>query len=923
VWYTNIRSLYANISLLKSLTIDIAPKIILLSESRTVENMNDAELEIVNYKIYRCDGANRHTGGAAIYVHNSISAHSVLTYDKNFIWCIAINVTRGFANDCFCVIYRGHQSTSNDFCEFFNYLCESLTSINSNLHIFGDINYDFKKDIVAKKLKTVARSFNLKQLVEKPTRVTNESSTIIDWYFTNRKNVTCEVLAENQISDHFSLSANFNCKSTSNDSFITVKSWKNYSIERLNYSLDQIDWSDYSARVSLNEKTSFLFDHLESIVDSLVTTQKIRASNKSFKWYNEDLKNMKIVRNTAHQEWRTNKSDTNWNNYKISRNKYKNALISAESEFISSQLSNNKSDPKKLWKILKSIYCDDKNNRINSIKFDGENITDDKIICDKLNSYFISSIENLAERIPKINRDPVREVYVKSVFTLKPINVSELKLFVKQIEKKSFVNNINGRVLNDAMCHEAFSYCFCDIINYSFMSGTFPDPFKTSIIVPIQKVKNSINHDELRPVNRLKIEESLIERVVKFQLIDYFEHNDLFIPEQSGFRKKHSCETALNFVVHNWRHALDNKNIVLCVFLDLKRAFETIDREVLIRKLARYGLDRYALSWFENFLSGRRQVTKFNECLSSAEMVKIGIPQGSVLSCILFIIFINDIKSVLKFSDISLFADDALIQLKCADLNDGLSKIKSDLDSIYNYLCFSRLSLNISKTKFMVVTNKTMKDDISLSINNESIERVSEYKYLGIILDDKMSFQPFIDDLCRKMNKKFAVFKRCEKKMNYNAKVTFYKSLVQSLTDSCGTILFLVNQSQLSRIQLIQNRFARTLLRADCRASITSMLDQLQWMSIKQRVNFNTLKFLQKVNYGQAPIYLQALLRRVGDTHGRTTRQRDKFAIIWSHRISVFQNGLQLYNHVKEKFIQDSPNCSLKTYFAHYVLNNF
>jgi hypothetical protein len=902
---------------------DISPKILLLSESRTIENMSDSELKLNNYKIFRCDAANRHTGGVVIYIHESVSAHVVYKHDIKSIWALAISVTRGFCNDCFCVVYRGHQSSVDDFREFFSTLCESLSEINSNCHIVGDMNFDFTKDKFSKELKNIARSYNFKQLVTQPTRVTNDSSSLIDWFFTNRKNASCNVEINNQISDHYSLSVNFKPKNKSQKCTKIIKTWKNYSLDKLLQLINQFPWNSYSDCIDINEKTSFLFDNLELAVDSLVRVKKVKVHNNSYKWFNSDLQSLKNSRDNAHGKWKSDKNEFNWNCYKKNRNDYKNALQKAESNYISTQLSNFSDNPKKMWKILKSLYSDDHEKIIDTIKFDDGVETEPNVIAERLNDYFIRSVINLAEKIPKIDCDVSERINVNCCFSFKMISVNELRFFVKQVEKKSFINNINGRVLNDAMCHNSFAQCFCDIINYSFMSATFPDSLKTSIIVPLQKVKNTINYDELRPINRLKVEENIIERVVKCQTVDSFEQNNLFICEQSGFRKKHSCETALNSVIYEWRNSLESRFNVIAVFIDLKRAFETIDRNFLLSKLHCYGLDNFAVKWFRDYLSGRHQVTLLNEFFSNEQLVDIGIPQGSVLSCILFIIFINDLKSALSFSNISLFADDALIQISCGDLGEGLHKMNDDLDNVFKYLCASRLSLNISKTKFMIISNKTVSEDIQLSINGEQLERVTEYKYLGIILDSKLSFNPLTDDLCKKLNKKFAIFKRCEKKLDNRGKITFFKSLVQSQIDSCCTLLFLLNQSQLSRLQLVQNRFARVILRVDSRTSVKLMHEQLKWMTVKQRISFNVLKFLHKIEAGNAPDYLSKLVRYMGDSSGRVTRQRNQIAPVWSDKKSIFHNGIQMYNDCKAKYLRKKPTCSLKSYFMSYANENY
>lgn len=925
-----MRSLFANLNLLRVSVIDMMPKIILLSETRTVDNMVDAELKLCGYKIFRCDSLNRHTGGVVIYTHDLISAHVIFKYNSNFIWCLAIKIDRGFENDVFCVVYRGHQCIDSDFVSFFSELSETLSSYTGQIHIVGDFNYDYNKHKISKSLRSIAKSYNLKQLISEPTRVTNESSSIIDWYLTDRKNVSYVVSTHSQISDHHSIIINIKHHESVKKK-IKVKDYSRYSRDNLVSELNKINWNEYNECDNVNKKSDFIFCNLEKILDDLIGYKEITILN-SIKWYNSELHNLKIKRNQLHSNWTFNKCDLTWNAYKQARNFYKNALQEAEKNYLMSEINNNRSDPKKLWRILKSCYSDTNCEPMQVIEFDnGEIETDGKIICEKLNNYFVDSIVNIANNVPCALNNFDNPISVDSKFNFVEISENELRILVAQSKKKNFLNNISGKSLCDAICHVKFRNAFLDLINYSLTNGVFPDAFKSSVIIPLQKVKNTIKCNEIRPINRMRIEESILERVVKVQVVKYLEDNNLFMPEQSGFRQKHSCESALTKVIYEWKKCIDSNKITIAVFLDLKRAFETIDRNLLITKMKNLGFHDIVLAWFESFLTYRKQRTKFNSEISREILISIGIPQGSVLSCILFIIFINDIKSIIKYCDINFFADDGLIQITCDNLSDGLVKLKYDLKNIYQYLCYSRLSLNTSKTKFMIVSNKKITGDVELMINSEKIERVSEFKYLGVVLDERLSFNPLTDDLCKKINKKFAIFKRCEKKLTLSSKLTFYTSLVQSQIDTYGSTLYSLNQTQLSRLQLIQNRFMRTILRAESRRSIASMLDDLQIMSVKQRVNWNSLKYIHKIKQGYAPEYLLQLISMVGDSHSYDTRQKENFYISHANLVStdrsVLRDGLRVYNQILTSYRREKDEEKIQlgiyNYLKYFVKLNF
>ena len=349
----------------------------------------------------------------------------------------------------------------------------------------------------------------------------------------------------------------------------------------------------------------------------------------------------------------------------------------------------------------------------------------------------------------------------------------------------------------------------------------------------------------------------------------------------------------------------------------------------VVNKLSKNFCSTNVTNWFRSYLTNRKQRTKFNNEFSKEIDVEIGIPQGSVLSCLLFIIFINDIRAVFIYCIIRLFADDTLIEIECDNIADGFKKLQVDLNNLFNYLCACKLSLNVDKTKFMIVSSKKINHQAELLLNNTKIEQVKEFKYLGVMLDDKLTMEAHTDFICKKLNKKFYVFKRCEKKLNLNGKLSFCNSLVLPHFDSCGSILFLLNNSQINRIQVIQNRFMRTVLRRDTRTHITDMLNDLKWMSVSQRIHYNALKFIHKITTGNSPKYLEAKIIKVNQVHGRTTRQINNYYIPLctkeSTRNLLLVKGLKLFNELTVLYENQrlSSNISFVKYTARYCKENF
>jgi len=271
------------------------------------------------------------------------------------------------------------------------------------------------------------------------------------------------------------------------------------------------------------------------------------------------------------------------------------------------------------------------------------------------------------------------------------------------------------------------------IVNRLLQKSVVPERWKEAIIIPIPKIKGTIRINEFRPINKLPIYEKILEMVIHKQLVKYLESNELITVCQSGFRS----ETALQWVLTDWKNVIGDRQMIGVVFLDLKRAFEVVDRSILIRKLQRYGLR--VLEWFRCYLENRSQRVKFNGVLSEPIDVNFGVPQGSILSPLLFLLYINDITEVMTADCcIRLFADDALIYVTGSSRQEINDKLNEQVIRVDDWLNRNKLHLNVSKTKVMLIREirrKIAENDFKVKFRGGGdLEVVSKIKYLGVMI---------------------------------------------------------------------------------------------------------------------------------------------------------------------------------------------
>ncbi len=506
----------------------------------------------------------------------------------------------------------------------------------------------------------------------------------------------------------------------------------------------------------------------------------------------------------------------------------------------------------------------------------------------------------------------------------KPRTIEQLFDVVKNLKNKKDFDGVNVQFVLDSWSH--IGETLLDIVNQSLREGIFSECWKHSMVVAVEKVAGASRPEDFRPINMMSTFEKIIEAVVKEQLLQHIQPNDILISEQSGYRQFHSCETALNYVIADWKCEIDNRNIVLAVFVDFKRAFETIDRDVLLKKLERYGVKGVELKWFSDYLSDRHQTTKFGRCKSSPLRNELGLPQGSILSAILFSLYINDIKSVFRNCNINLFADDTAIYVVGKDIDELVEKMNGELNNFDEWLKVNKLKLNAVKTKYMVLGHKNIENVKRLSVGNAVIDRVSEIKYLGCIIDEKLNFNANCNYVCKKMAKKTNFFGRISIKLNKSTRLLVYNTIIAPHINYCSTILFLSDKSHIDRIQKLQNKCMRIILRKRRRTHIKTMLAELNFISVQQQTMRDVLIFIHKIQKGLLPQYLTScfqsnegrsyILRNHGDLRLPLFRKS-------STQRSLMFDGAKMYNKIPMEVRQSDNMKYFKNYSDQYVKMNY
>lgn len=490
-------------------------------------------------------------------------------------------------------------------------------------------------------------------------------------------------------------------------------------------------------------------------------------------------------------------------------------------------------------------------------------------------------------------------------------------------------NGISTKVLFDVCC--AVGTRLLDVINRSLLNGDFPEAWKESTVIPVPKVPGTKLCKEFRPINTVAVYEKVLELTAKKQLQDHCDRNKILVIHQSGFRERHSCESVVINICDVFLREIDKGNFVLAVFLDFKRAFETVDRSILLRKLNSIGIRHTALKWFRSYLTNRHQRVKFKDCISESLPVQYGVPQGTVLGPLLFLLYINDIVTVVKGCKIELFADDTMIYLAGKDLVQMQQIVNNDLNNLFKWLCDNNLSINASKSKCCLFGKKySLKDvdlnNINIIINNQRIIPETQIKYLGVIFDSFLNFYAHSDYIMRKFSKKISFIARIGNQLSMGTKLLLYNSIAAPHLEFCSTLLFNLPNFKIEQLQIIQNRAMRTILKCNRYTPIVTMLNVLNVLSVKQKITYSVLVFLFKIKNNMLPSYVCDRVKFFRDVHNYSTRNRNDF--ILSDKCcttqmldSVLYRGLHDFNMLPNNIKScDNLNLFKKLVRAHVLL---
>ena len=400
--------------------------------------------------------------------------------------------------------------------------------------------------------------------------------------------------------------------------------------------------------------------------------------------------------------------------------------------------------------------------------------------------FFTNIGPNLAEKI-ETGKTKRFDVYLKqrvlTTFSFRLMDDKSIAKYISSLASKESAGHDGISLKLLKYLSPVLTKSLCLIINQSLVTGVFPTKLKIAKVLPVFKKDDVTLMDNYRLISLLTSISKLFEKVVFTQLYDYLHKNQLFYSSQYGFRKLHSTEFAALELTDRILKDIDDRDVSLAIFMDLSKAFDTLDHHILLKKLNNYGIEGPALDWFSSYLKGRQQYVELDGVSSSFSQLSTGVPQGSILGPLLFLIYMNDIPNASTFFKYVLYADDTTL-FSTINISAGAThEINNHISKVYDWLTVNKLSLNVKKTKYIVfhAINKNIEGVIpELSINGMIIERVQNFNFLGIFFNEHMFWKTHIDIVANKLIKFSGILNKLKRFLPSYILRTLYFSMVQS-----------------------------------------------------------------------------------------------------------------------------------------------
>ena len=906
----------------------------IIAVSETWLRFNSPLIHMPNYSFVCNNRKYSRGGGVGMYVHESFTFSerkdlilSETSCDSLFIeleQCSGKNIIVG-------TLYRAPSLDMNSFIDELESLLTRLSRENKRVFLMGDLNIDILRHDSSPQVKNFVNclftNFFL-PLIHRPTRITPSTATLLDNVLTNQFDLdTKSGLLYFDVSDHlpiFHITYMNVSKNKPADPMMPRRAFTTETIAKFKNEIENSNWEEVLDMHDVNEAYEEFITKFRRIYDinfPLNIPPKKKRKLKS--WMTDDLLQSIRYKNNLYKKIIHKPTIRNKNKYKESLKQVNCLKRQAKKYYYEFKFEEYKNNVNRMWQVIKSILNKKRKSTSNSLVCDGKVSTDSLQIANTFNDFFVEIGPKLANLAPQSNTDfrtYLSDPNPKSLF-LSPVSQREIYNIVMRFgnNKAPGLDECSPKIVKIVI--ESISEPLCHICNLSLTTGIFPEKMKIARISPIFKNDDKEQVSNYRPISILSVFSKILEKVIYKRTYNFLESGNCFFESQYGFRSDHSTQMALLELTNKIVESFEHDSYAIGIFIDLSKAFDTIDHTILLSKLTNYGIRGIAHDLFSSYLSNRKQCTVYNCVESEYRTITCGVPQGSLLGPLLFILFINDIYRSSNFLSFIIYADDTNIIYSNKNLDQLCETANTEFTNVCNWFYANKLTINYKKCNYMILRNSARYIDfnyVEVKLNNHVIPRVETTRFLGVIVDSRLTWKYHINEIENKIAKNIGIIYRLSFYLPKTVLRILYCSLILPYFSYCNVVWANTYQSHLKKLCSLQNKIIRIISTTNNRPSTdkNSLFHSLKLLKLNDINKLQQCNLLYRCLNSQLPPKFCNLFTPVSSVHNFNTRSANHIYIP-KHRKMIFQHnirytGPKIWNDLPEQIKKSLSTTSFK-----------
>jgi hypothetical protein len=827
--------------------------VFIITESWLKPEVEDDELQIQGYQMFRHDRPGTKEGGGVLaYVKESWRVNVMKSPFTSPVDSLFIKLDRDFMPPIHIVgLYRPQEAGSIFFTELESFL---LQNSDTETYILGDANLDqLTQSGLPYKLKNIICTYGYKQIITQATRVTQTTETLLDLIIVNNARLVLKSgVWKSSLADHDIIYVVRKCPSKVKDpiSYKYIRKLKNVDKAELLKSFEEAPWWALDICPTVNKAYAMFVYIVTHILDIHAPVKKMKLMEKRPQWWTQEYEKLTRQANTMRRKAKKGGNVGDWLQYKTMRNYINHLKKKLKANIIQKEIDESDNSPKTSWRLFNNELGRKKPEpKINHININGTTTYDQNCIVNEFAKQFTE--------IPQ-------ELHTDEDTTVAAANGEDAKFHINNISTAEIVKAIKKLKQNKPpgydqipcsifkMYGEILAPVLEKLFTRSLESGEYPELMKISIVFPLYKKKGSRSDPKnYRSIALIPIISKIFEMVICEKLCTFLTETEFFDPAQHGFRKDHSTLSAIMTLLADIYDNAESNNFTGVAFLDYTNAFGLADHNVLLKKLAQAGLASQLVGWFSSYLKGRYITVKNGENVSEFHPVFAGVPAGSNLGPVLYAIFVNDLPKFLKECSVGAYADDVRFSAKGEDKDSVINNLNENLHRVKEWSDTNKCVVNVDKTVWMLFYNnrsKLKEFQCDLKYNNETIKQVEKFKFLGVRLDSNLKFIDQFDYVTRTMSARIRLISRYKHYFDYKYLKIFCSSLVLSLVDYCLPVWSYLCNTRIDRLNAIVMKMieCNILNRRVSAEEKNKVLEQTNVLLVNERRDIYGLEFIFK-----------------------------------------------------------------------------